>query len=234
MMATRFKHCPQEPKSTSCENAYAILCNAHDAATSFLDIFERVRTARVAKGMPTDEEQDLLRAMLVFASAGLDSMAKQLVRDALPSVIECDDGAAEMFKDHIERRLGLEDRLGRKFLANVLGDANPRQRLMDQLLADLTADSLQSTEQLLKVASYFNIPSRQIAQNPNTLKDVFKVRNEIGHEMDIDFSQSNRSRRPRAKQKMVGYTDELFRAAAAFLSEVDLKLNAKSDKKLNG
>jgi hypothetical protein len=229
MMATRFKHYPPEPKSLPCANAHAILCNAHDAATSFLDIFEKVRKARNAMGMPTDEEQDLLRAMLVFASAGLDSMAKQLVRDALPSTIDREDGATEMFKDHIERRLSVDDRLSRKFLANILADASPRQRLMGQLLTDLTADSLQSAEQLLKAASYFNIPSKQIAQNPNSLKEVFKVRNEIGHEMDIDFSQPNRSRRPRAKQKMVAYTDEIFRAAAAFLAEVDLKLNRADD-----
>jgi hypothetical protein len=223
-MATRFQHYPQGPGSPACANAHAILCNAHDAASSFLDIFEAVRTARKAKGMPTDEEQDLLRAMLVFASAGLDSMVKQLVRDALPSTIECDEGATEMFKEHIERRLSMEERVSRKFLANILGDTNPRRCLTEQLLADLTAESLQSAEQLLKVASYFNIPSKQISQTPNTLKDVFKVRNEIGHEMDIDFSQSNRSRRPRAKEKMVTYTNELFRVAAAFLSEVDLKL----------
>jgi hypothetical protein len=148
-----------------------------------------------------------------------------LVRDALPSTIEANDGAKIMFKDHIERRLNVEERVSRKFLANILGDANPRQCLMEQLLGDLTAESLQSTEQLLKVAAYFNIPSKQISSTPHSLKEVFGVRNEIGHEMDIDFNQSNRSRRPRAKDKMVTYTNELFRVAAAFLSEVDLKLN---------
>jgi hypothetical protein len=223
-MSPRFPHYPHDPKHPPCVNAHAILCNAHDAASSFLDIFEMVRTTRKAKGMPTDEEQDLLRAMLVFASAGLDSMVKQLVRDALPSTINRDDGATEMFKEHIERRLSVDERLSRKFLANILGDANPRECLMRQLLSDLTADSLQSAEQLLKVASYFNIPSRQISQTPNSLKEVFGVRNEIGHEMDIDFSQPNRSRRPRAKNKMVAYTTELFRVAEAFLSEVDKKL----------
>jgi hypothetical protein len=224
-MPTRFQHYPEGPHNPACENAHAILCNAHDSASSFLDIFEAVRKSRKAKGASTDEEQDLLRALLVFASAGLDSMVKQLVRDALPSTIEANDGAKIMFKDHIERRLNVEERVSRKFLANILGDANPRQCLMEQLLGDLTAESLQSTEQLLKVAAYFNIPSKQISPTPNSLKEVFGVRNEIGHEMDIDFNQSNRSRRPRAKDKMVTYTNELFRVAAAFLSEVDMKLN---------
>ena len=86
-MLTLFKHYPGEPKSGSLhENSQFILCSAHDAASSFLDTFNKVREARQAKGTPTDEEQDLLRAMLLFATAGLDSMVKQLVtdRDTLP------------------------------------------------------------------------------------------------------------------------------------------------------
>jgi hypothetical protein len=39
------------------------------------------------RGMSTDEEQDLLRAMLVTAAPGLDAMTKQLIRDALPKVV---------------------------------------------------------------------------------------------------------------------------------------------------
>jgi len=224
MITSKFKHYPATPINLDCGNAHAILLNAHDAASSFLEIFGTIRTTRKAVGMPTDEEQDLLRAMLVFASAGLDSMVKQLVRDVLPLIVECDAGAAEMFKEHIEHRLGMEEKHSRKFLADVLGDRNPRQRLMEQLLSDLTCESLQSTDQLLRVASYFNIPSKRITEDPKSLKAVFVVRNEIGHEMDIDFSQSNRSRRPRAKDKMVAYTNELFRVAATFLSEADSKI----------
>jgi NADH dehydrogenase FAD-containing subunit len=62
-------------------------------------------STREAKGTPTDEKQDLLRAMLIFATAGLDSMVKQLITDALPSVIEIDLGATAMFKKYVERRL---------------------------------------------------------------------------------------------------------------------------------
>lgn len=54
---------------------------------------------------PTDEEQDILRAMLIFSSAGLDSMVKQLIRDALPEIIRKSEGAFEMFKTHIERKM---------------------------------------------------------------------------------------------------------------------------------
>src|SRR5690349_10645733 len=97
-MTSQFHYFPHVPASSLCQNAYVILCNAHDAASSFLEAFQDVRKARRAKGMPTDEEQDLLRAMLLFASAGLDSLVKQLIRDALPAVLESNEAAAEMFK----------------------------------------------------------------------------------------------------------------------------------------
>jgi hypothetical protein len=87
-----------KPSNKQCENAYLILCNAHDASSSFLEIFNNVRTTRKAKGTPTDEEQDLLRAMLTFAGAGLDSMVKQLIVDALPSVVRRDTIAQEILK----------------------------------------------------------------------------------------------------------------------------------------
>lgn len=79
---------PIKPKHGSCEKAYLILKYAHDTAESMILAFDGVRKARNAKGTPTDEEQDLFRAMLIFASAGLDSMTKQLIRDSLPVLVE--------------------------------------------------------------------------------------------------------------------------------------------------
>lgn len=107
-----FSH-PAQPQRDPCQDAYVILCNAHDAVRSFLDTFETVRKTRSAKGMSTDEEQDLLRAMVLFAGAGLDSMVKQLIRDALPAIIERDEGATLQFKDYIEKRLRESEGSGR-------------------------------------------------------------------------------------------------------------------------
>lgn len=224
-MATRFKHYPSNPRRPECQNGYLILCNAHDAASSFLGIFETVRKAREAKGMPTDEEQDLLRAMLVFATAGLDSLVKQLIRDALPTVVNRDLGASQMFKQFIERRLKTSDGIDRGFLAGILADAEPRQRLLDELVSDLASGSLLSTEELLRAASFFNIPSKDICSDTKRLTEIFSARNQIVHEMDIDFSQINRTRRPRAKDIMTDHTNEVFKISVAFVSHVDRKLH---------
>lgn len=226
-MPTSLNNVGTKSNIKQCENAYLILSNAHDAASSFLDIFNNVRKNRNAKGTPTDEEQDLLRAMLTFAGAGLDSMVKQLIVDALPLVVKRDVGAKEIFKKYIGKRLKKDDEIDHQLLADVLGEANPRDHLITIIVKDLTSNSLQSTDQLLRVGSYFNIPSNDICDNPKYLSVIFKARNEIAHEMDIDFSQTNRNRRPRARDKMIEYTNYVFNTAEIFLRAVEKKLQQR-------
>jgi hypothetical protein len=74
-----------------CKSAGRILETAHDSAGALLKAFDLARTQRGrSAGMSTDQEQDLLRVMLVMAAAGLDGMVKQLIRDTLPSLLERD------------------------------------------------------------------------------------------------------------------------------------------------
>lgn len=223
-MQTKLGHYPAKPKSEETFNAYVIVCRTYDASSSFLDIFEKTRKARGAKGAPTDEEQDVLRAMLTFATSGLDSMVKQLVRDALPSIINTDQGATKMFKGHVESKIKRADQLDFKFLAAVLVEERPRESLVRGLVHSLTSSSLQSKDELLKVAAYFNIPSKDLSKNIALLDRIFGARNEISHEMDIDFAQPNRNRRPRRRKEMVEYTQEILRLSEAFLTLVDKKL----------
>jgi len=50
------------------------------------------------RGRLSHDEQNLIRAALAFAGAGLDSALKQLVRDTLPILIESELGVERMFK----------------------------------------------------------------------------------------------------------------------------------------
>ncbi len=65
------------------------------------------------RGMTTDEEQDLLRAMLVSAASGLDAMTKQLIREALPIIIQIGKEALAELEKFVTRRLrdGTDDSL---------------------------------------------------------------------------------------------------------------------------
>ena len=99
--------------------------------------------------------------------------------------------------------------------------------MIDDLVRSLRASSLQSKDQLLKVAAHFNIPSNKLSTDLNLLKEIFDARNEVAHEMDIDFTQTNRSRRPRKKDSMIQFTTEIFRISKQCLAEVDALLLKK-------
>ena len=85
-----------EPKAAPCGKAAIILKVSHESADALLKAFELAQTGRGApRGMTTDEEQDLLRAMLVMAAAGLDSMLKRLIRDCMPSLVKANPQVRE-------------------------------------------------------------------------------------------------------------------------------------------
>lgn len=217
---------PQKPKSLKVKSAYLVLKYSHDTARSFLKSFESIRKNRSAKGAATDEEQDLLRAMLMFTSAGLDSMLKQLIKDVLSFVIEDNIGARLQFKNYVEKKLIQKSTISSpnidiKLLSDILVETSPKKALKQKLLDDLTSDSIQSKDQLLKVAAFFGITPDALSIDAKKLKEVFDVRNHIAHKMDIDFKQPNRNRVPRSRDDMVEKTNILLQVADNFLKSVD-------------
>lgn len=224
---------PIRPGRRELWDAHRILVAAYESAESFNAVFERLRKARKAAGTTTDEEQDLLRAMLLFACSGLDSLIKQLVRDVLPRVLERDAGARRMLQEHIQRRLtlreaGAGERLERgidaKFLASVLASGSSHAASTLDLVVAITGDSMQSKEQVMKAAAHFGIASKDLIADPTDLQRVFSARNQISHEMDVDLTAVNRKRRSRTKAALIKDTKVLLEIGAAFLHEVDKKL----------
>ena len=186
--------------SFPCQGAQAILSKAYDACESFHVIF----TSADSRVTP-DSREDTLRARLVFACAGLDSTIKLLVRDALHSVIDNDGGAQANFTESVRPRLPDMEK-SRDLLAAVLTAPNPRVELIRRWTDDLLADSLQSFRQLSKVAAAFNIDVSGLLDQ-SQLREAFRVRNQIVHEMDIDHAEprmiaADLPRRPRRQQDM--------------------------------
>ncbi len=226
---------PDDPKCGATENSYLILKYAHDTAESLLDTFVQVRTARRAKGTPRDEEQDLLRAMVVFAGAGIDSMTKQLVQDALPEMVE----RLPEIRKRIER-LGLRHlrrsggdsegddtaprTISSKLLIKLLLAESTRAGMVELLVEDLTAKSLQSVDQLYNVVEYLGLSPSSLGVMKDDLQEVFHRRNQVIHEMDIDFKQKNRNRYPRRKEDMISLTRTLLEASNNILNSVAKQL----------
>lgn len=221
-MALGLTAVPARPGSAECDKAYSILGSARTAANSFLHAYQTSRQG--TRGTSTDEQQDLLRAMLIFSCAGLDSLIKQLIRDALPVVVNREKGADVKFREFVHSKTSRGDGVSEKLIANVLASREPRKELIELLVRDLTGDSLQSAEQIFKVAAFFDIPTRDICSSIDGLKAVFVVRNQIGHEMDIAFDQPNRSRRPRSQGDMVKHTNTVFDLSDKFLAAVHLRV----------
>lgn len=74
----------------------------------------------------------------------------------------------------------------------------------------------------------FNLPSRDLIQDPALFRELFQARNQIAHEMDIDFSQPRRNRATRGKYQFVEYASAALECGARFLNGVDIKLQSRS------
>jgi hypothetical protein len=210
--------------------AVTILQYAHDSATALLEAFSKVREVRKAgQGRPTDEEQDLLRAMLVIGAAGLDSMLKQVIRDALPTLIRADQAVADGLQKFVERQLrGESDEIevlqAPRFLAKLLVSESLRDALIEQYILSLTGSSLQSVEELLRACSALGVSQQTAGIKPDVLRPIFTIRNRIIHELDVDFGKQIRNRFPRSRKDMTGNTNALLQVGENVLRGVSTRL----------
>lgn len=216
---------PSKPIHSDLQSSYLILDHTNESAESFFNAFQDIRKARGAKGTATDHEQDLLRAALIFSAAGLDSMVKQLIRDTLKLVIQKKPDARRQFSQHVKSRLERREPVDLQYLAAAISASNSTDFLQDEFIRELTGSSLQSKDQLLSVASYFAIRWEEITKAPNELESVFRVRNQIAHEMDIMLGQPNRGRRQRKVETMKKHTTTILATAKAFYLAVESRLS---------
>ena len=177
--------------------------------------------------MTTDEEQDLLRAMLVMSAAGLDAVSKQLVRDALPLLVERDERAQDAFQKFISRRLkgdssSADDAY--KLLAKVLSQPSAQVALVGEYVKHLTRGSLQSADALYETTGALGIWPGDVSVERDRLQPIFDTRNSIVHELDIDLSAERRNRKLRSRAEMLRGSDSLLNVAQKLLAAVDTKL----------
>jgi len=228
---SRLRELTRTPVSSElCRQAALTLKHAHDSASSMLKAFDLVRAERGSPvGMTTDEEQDLLRAMLVMAAAGLDAMVKQLIRDSLPKLVEIDSDVRKGLEKFVERRIrnGGEDTDvlgGRTFLARVLAAPEQQRQVIEEYIKELTGGSLQSPNDIMRTASALGVPKKSLGIDLQKLKRIFDIRNKIIHELDIDLKGERRKRNIRRRADMMDYANALLKTAENMRDAVDTKL----------
>jgi len=229
----------------ACDKACLILKHTHESSQALYAAYEIARAVRSIKkqkeseseekkefatlrGMSTDEEQDLLRSMLVSAASGLDAMTKQLIRDALPKIIEIDKQALAELEKFVTRKLkdGTDDSLERTpFLARVLTAPSTQKQIIEDYIGYLTKGSLQSSDELSRVTKAFGISQKEVSIDHTKLRPIFESRNRIIHELDINFNVKRRRRNLRTEGTMKNYTETLIELAENILKSVDSKLS---------
>lgn len=211
---------------------YVIFQKTVEAVNSFNSLY-RVGRKGTKGGPSTHKQQDLNRAMLVFACAGLDVLVKRLVKAKLPRLIEADHGVNDRFKEYVKDGLRKSEKELLNTVALALIDQSPKQMLVREYIGTMTEDSLQSVPELQRVARASGLDAKSIftTERMNRLKDAFIVRNQIIHEMDISIADGkgwgtgHRTRRQRVSRDMERHTKEILDLGQELLSAFKGRFN---------
>lgn len=164
-----------------------------------------------------------------MSCAGVDAVLKQTIRDSLELLLEKYAAVREGFERFIRKRISGEGDIlelagGAKFLAAMLAEREPRKKLIEEYIKELTGDSLQSAEEILKAAAALGLDAKSLALNIAKLKETFAIRNKIIHELDIDLAAKVRKRRVRSQADLVDSADFMLGTTKSIVEAVDAKL----------
>lgn len=213
------------------DTAQRFLASAYDAVDAVLETLNTVRQRRKdeggdIRGRLTAPEEDLLRAAVVFTGAGLDSVLKQLIRDTLPDLLRTNDQAHEKFEAFARNRVGTGEIADSAMIARYLTSENPRDRLIEDYIYELTGSSLQSADEVQKVAGALGIDDPDLRKRISELQDLFVARNEISHELDLQRPEQHgdRTRRSRAMKPTKTLCHEGLQIGQLMINEVAAQL----------
>ena len=188
------------------ETAQRFLASAYDSVDAVLETLDAMRGLRRQQsggrltGRLTSQEEDLLRAAIVFTGAGLDATLKRLIRDTLGALLETSTQAHDKFEAFVAQRIGPGEMAEAKMVARYLTAADPRARLIDDYIYELTGSSLQSAQQVSATAGALGIEDAALRRRITGLAELFTARNEVSHELDLQRPEQpgDRTRRSRA------------------------------------
>jgi hypothetical protein len=215
------------------ETAQRFLASAYDSVVAVLDTLEAIRELRKeqngdVRGRLTAQEEDLLRAAIVFAGAGLDATLKQLIRDTLPALLAVNSGAHEKFESFAEQKITVIEGVNPKMLARYLTSSVPRDLLIEDYVYWLTGSSLQSAEEVQRTAGALGLTDPALRKRIAGLRNVFTARNEISHELDLrrPERQGDRARRSRGMQPSADLCHEALEVCQLIVNGVVAVISA--------
>ena len=222
----------KQPTPKETDRAELVLKQARLSIKHFRAAFDTVRKARKASGPPTAGEQDLIRASLTFAAAGLDSVIKELIKGAIRALAATDPEVQKGLEQYARRQLrddtdGAFAKESASFIAKILVSPSPYEQLIENYTLHLTGNSLQSVDQLFMASSALGVKISVINTKSNELREIFDIRNKIIHELDIRFGAASgqKARNSRTKKDLDEKTDLLLDVAKQYIDAVNKKLS---------
>ena len=119
--------------------------STHDSVSGLFDTLHSVRRLGAGGGLP-DSSQDLLRAAIVFTSAGLDACLEVLISHAIPVLVSGNEKSRSKFERYIDNQASTP-KVSQEFLG-AIKDPDPRARLIELYIRDLTSASFQRSKSI--------------------------------------------------------------------------------------
>lgn len=185
------------------------LASAYDSVASlFEETYPALRAQRTgSRGRLTHAEQDIFRAAVVFAGAGVDTVFKEAMRSCIAIQVERSEGAREKYLEFVIRFIQAGPAVDTRQLATILTTADPARMLKDAYVDKLTGSSLQSLTQVTGAMSALGLQDeKELFKQAKCLNALFRVRNEIAHELDMTpESAGGRGARHRRERTITAY-----------------------------
>jgi hypothetical protein len=194
----------------------------HASASSLLTAFDDAKAKRGGKrGVLTDQEQDILRAALVMSCAGVDAALKQTIRNCLEYLLEHNQLVREGFEKFIKKSISGDEAESFKFLASALAEKEPRKKLIEEYIKELTGESLQSAEEIMRTVAALGLDWKALSFDKERLKEIFDIRNKIIHELDIDLDAKKRKRKVRSQTDLLDNSDFILSTIRTVIEALD-------------
>jgi hypothetical protein len=196
---------------SSVHRSQRYLAAAYDAVANLIEeTYPALRNKREgSRGRLTHAEQDVFRAAVIFAGAGVDTVFKEALRGCVTLQIESSTGAREKYLEFVTNYIQDAGAISPKRLALLLTSFDSSQDLKAAYIESLTGSSLQSQQQVTKALAALGLQDeRDLFKDSVKLNPLFRVRNQIAHEMDMTpASVSGRGARSRHERSMSTYVE---------------------------
>ncbi len=187
---------------------------------------------RDGQGYVDEDIQDILRAAVVFTSAGIDACLGALLSHAIPPLVNGMESARKRFEIFIEEQVRAP-KVDRIFLG-ALTSPDPRAQMLNQYIIAQTKSSFQGSLSLKSRAlAPLGIRNEQISDlRLKALNPIFEARNEIAHALDLLPPAGPHfmpERNPRNADEVVRMCDEVFSLLSDIIMLTGENIKASSE-----